>query len=182
MKTIVVVDYDPTWPTVFEHIRSVVWSVVCDVATAIEHVGSTSVPALASKPVVDMTVVVPTENDVRTAIERLAGIGYRHRGDLGVQGREAFTAPASLPKHHLYLCPSNSLALRNHLVVRDYLRCHPDIAAEYGALKKRLANQFPHDIDRYIDGKAELILKILRTASFSPDELERIEGLNRRSI
>jgi GrpB-like predicted nucleotidyltransferase (UPF0157 family) len=68
------------------------------------------------------------------------------------------------------------------MVVRDYLRMHPDIATQYGALKKRLADQFPHDIDSYIDGKTDLILRILRWASFRPDELNNIEGLNRRSV
>jgi GrpB-like predicted nucleotidyltransferase (UPF0157 family) len=68
------------------------------------------------------------------------------------------------------------------LVVRDYLRTHPDIADEYGALKKRLAEQFSHDIDSYIDGKTDIVLRILRMAGFRPEELEDIEGINRRSV
>jgi len=181
MQTIVVVDYDPGWAEIFEDLRSRIWPVVSDVATAIEHVGSTAVPGLASKPIVDITVVVPTKDDVQTGIERLACLGYAHQGNLGVEGREAFSSPASRPRHHLYLCPSNSLALRNHRAVRDYLRTHPDIADEYGVLKKRLAARFTHDIDSYIDEKTDIILRILRSAGFRPEELKNIEGVNRRS-
>jgi GrpB-like predicted nucleotidyltransferase (UPF0157 family) len=180
MKPIVVVDYDPRWAGIFEQLRSRIWPAVSDVATAIEHVGSTAVPGLAAKPIVDISVVVPNDANIRTAIERLEGLGYVHQGNLGVEGREAFGPPALLPRHHLYLCSSRSLALRNHLAVRDYLRKHSDIAAEYGALKKRLARRFHHDIDGYLEGKTNFILGILRTAGFRREELEIIDGINRR--
>ena len=121
---------------------------MADLATAIEHVGSTAVPGLAAKPIIDLTVVVPTHAEVAAAIERLSTLGYVHRGSLGIDGREAFDADARLPRHHLYLCARDSVALANHLTVRDYLRRHPETADEYGALKKRLAQAFPHDIDR----------------------------------
>jgi GrpB-like predicted nucleotidyltransferase (UPF0157 family) len=182
MRTIVVVDYDPVWPEVFERLRLDVWPVVSDVALTIEHVGSTAVPGLAAKPIIDMSVVVPTEANIVTAIERLASLGYIHRGNLGVEGREAFASPDGLPAHHLYVCPRNSLALANHLTVRDYLRAHPEVATEYGKLKKRLAREFPHDIDRYIDGKTDLILEILRAAGFPEAQLDTIEQPNRKEF
>jgi len=180
--TVVVVDYDPAWVETFEQLRTRIWPVVCDVATTIEHIGSTAVPGLAAKAIVDISVVVPTPAHVPMAIERLVSLGYLHQGNLGVEGREAFGAPTLLPAHHLYLCPSNSLALRNHLAVRDYLRAHPDIADEYGALKKQLAARFTHDIDGYIDGKTDTILGILRMAGFQSEELEKIARVNRRSV
>jgi GrpB-like predicted nucleotidyltransferase (UPF0157 family) len=180
-RAVVVVDYDPQWPEVFAQLRSRLWSVVRDVAKAVEHVGSTSVPGLAAKPIIDMSVVAPAAADVPSAIQRLSTLGYEHRGDLGVEGREAFTTPRSMPAHHLYLCPSDSLALRNHLAVRDYLRAHPDVAREYGALKKRLAAQFRNDIDGYVDGKTGAILRILRMSGFRTEELQ-IERINRRAV
>ena len=179
MKTISVVDHDPDWADIFELLRSRIWPVLRDVATTIEHVGSTAVPGLAAKPIVDISIVVPASSDVPIAVDRLASLGYVHQGNLGVEGREAFTAPTDLPAHNLYVCPRNSLALRNHLTVRDYLRSHPRLANEYGALKKRLAAQFTHDIDSYIDGKSELLLGILRMSGFAPGELDEIEGINR---
>jgi len=148
VRTIEVVDYDPAWPGLFEQLRSRVWPAVQDCAIAVEHVGSTSVPGLAAKPVIDITVIVVSDTDVPLAIERLATVGYVHQGDLGVEGREAFASPPMLPAHHLYLCPRQSLALMNHLTLRNYLRTHAEAAREYGDLKKRLASQFRHDIDR----------------------------------
>jgi GrpB-like predicted nucleotidyltransferase (UPF0157 family) len=182
MPTIEIVDYDPAWPQRFEQLRRPVWDVVGDFALSVEHVGSTSVPGLAAKPVIDMSVVVPSQEDVPRAIERLATLGYVHRGNLGIVGREAFHAPPDLPRHHLYVCHQGSLGLRNHLALRDYLRTHPDAAREYGALKKQLAAQFPNDIDRYLDGKTAFITAILREMGLSEEEVEGIEGSNRVEI
>jgi hypothetical protein len=81
----------------------------------------------------------------------------------------------------LYLCASDSLALRNHLLVRDYLRVHPDIARQYGDLKKRLAEQYPEDIDAYTEGKTPLLLGILREVGLRSGELATIERINHPS-
>ncbi len=165
MRTIVVVDYDPRWPELFEQVKSHVWPMVSDFAVSVEHVGSTSVPGLAAKPIIDIDVVVPAEADIPVAIQRLATLAYVHLGDLGVEGREAFDSPDGLPNHHLYVCPRGSVGLMNHLAVRDYLRSHPEATQEYGALKKRLASEFPHDIDSYVEGKTGFLLQIFRQAS-----------------
>jgi GrpB-like predicted nucleotidyltransferase (UPF0157 family) len=178
--SIVIVEYDPLWMTTFEDLRQNIWPAVSDLAMSIEHVGSTSVPGLAAKPIIDMTVVVRSGGDVPTAVNRLAGLGYVHQGNLGIDGREAFRSPAAAPRHHLYLCATGSLALRNHLAVRGYLRAHPEIARQYGDLKKTLASQYPEDIDAYTEGKTAVILKILGEAGLQPDELTSIERANRR--
>ena len=95
-----VVAYDPSWVQTYEMLRSFVFPVVCDIIVAIDHVGSTSVPGLAAKPIIDMDVVVATQQDLTTAIERLATLGYVE-GDLGVKGREAFISMDNLVWHHL---------------------------------------------------------------------------------
>jgi GrpB-like predicted nucleotidyltransferase (UPF0157 family) len=180
MRRIVVVDYNPAWPATFDDLRARVWPVVGDFALAIEHLGSTSVPGLAAKPIIDMTVVVSSADDIPRAIERLAPLGYVHRGDLGIESREAFRSPGELPAHHLYVCPAGTLGLLNPLAVRDYLRVHPDVARAYGDLKKSLALDFPNDIDSYVDGKTDLILGILGEVGFSSDQLQAIERMNRK--
>jgi GrpB-like predicted nucleotidyltransferase (UPF0157 family) len=179
-KAVEVVDYDDTWPETFRELCDRAWAVLADVALSIEHVGSTSVPGLAAKPVIDMCVVVASPDDVPEAIDRLASIGYAHRGNLGIEGREAFTHPSDLPRHHLYLSPRDALSLRNHLALRDHLRADPDAAAAYGALKKRLADAFPDDIEGYVDGKTEMIIGLLEASGLPPDELRSIEAINRR--
>jgi GrpB-like predicted nucleotidyltransferase (UPF0157 family) len=179
-RTIEVVDYDSRWPEAFARVYATVWPVVSDVALSVEHVGSTAVPGLAAKPILDVTVVVRAESDVPAAIERLAILGYGHRGSLGIEGREAFSSPDGLPAHHLYLCPRQSPGLVNHLAVRDYLRAHAEVAREYGELKKRLARQYPHDIDGYVDGKTDFLLRILRAAGLPSAQLAEIERANRK--
>jgi GrpB-like predicted nucleotidyltransferase (UPF0157 family) len=180
MPEVIVVDYDPSWPEVFEHLRASVWPSVRDLATSIEHVGSTSVAGLAAKPIIDITIVVPTASQIRQVIERLATLGYRHRGDLGVPGREAFARPGGTPAHHLYACPEGIAGLRNPVAVRDYLRRNPIAAQDYGALKKQLAARFPDDIDAYVEGKTDFILAILARSGFSAGELAEIRAINRK--
>lgn len=178
MKPVRVVAYDPEWPRIFERIRSYVWPAVRDIAIGVEHVGSTSVPGLSAKPVIDACIVVHSSREVTACIERLAGIDYVHRGNLGVPEREAFRRPDHLPRHHLYLSPRESLSLKNHLGFRDYLRSHPDAAREYGALKASLARRFPEDIDRYIVGKTDFVLRILGEIGLSETELAAIRRIN----
>lgn len=174
-----VVPYDPTWPTIFEEIRTRLWPALADLASSIEHVGSTSVVGLAAKPVIDISIVVPSEQQLAPAIARLAALGYRHLGNLGIAGREAFERPIESPRHNLYLCPAGSLGLTNHLAVRDYLRHHPAAVAAYAQLKLELAQRFPYDIDRYVDGKTDFILSILQAQQLGSDQLTSIEQANR---
>ncbi len=130
------------------------------IALAIEHVGSTSVPGLAAKPIIDIDAVIPSPTEMPAAIDRLAALGYVHSGNLGIAGREAFESPAALPAHHLYVCLKGGSALRNHLAVRDYLRRNPAAAAAYGRLKIQLAEQFPYDIESYLAAKTDFLTTI----------------------
>jgi len=181
MAPIEIVPYDPNWPVLFGELRDRIWPAISDLATSIEHVGSTSVPGLPSKPVIDLDIVIPTEASMPATIARLATLGYVHLGNLGVEGREAFLAPHSTPRHHLYCCPSNALALRNHLALRDHLRANPQVANDYGRLKQRLAEEHAADIVAYTVGKTEAILNILEAAGLKPEELETIQRINRQS-
>jgi GrpB-like predicted nucleotidyltransferase (UPF0157 family) len=178
MSRVQVVEYDPEWPGIFERVRSYVWPAVSDIALSVEHVGSTAVAGMSAKPVIDACIVVASRNDVSVCVDRLASIGYVHRGNLGVPDRQAFRRPDQLPRHHLYLSPRDSLSLKNHLGLRDYLRSHPKTAQEYGELKTSLARRFPSNIDRYLVGKTELILRILGEIGLKEDELAQIRRIN----
>ena len=180
MSQVIIVDYDPAWPARFEALRSRIAEAVREIALAIEHVGSTSVPGLPAKPVIDMTLVVASRDDIPATIERLAVIGYCHRGDLGIAGRDAFHVPAGLPNHRLYVCSRGSPALANHLAVRDWLRSHPEDARAYGDLKRHLAVAFRDDIDGYIEGKTEFLAAILAKSGFAADLLAEIAAANRK--
>jgi GrpB-like predicted nucleotidyltransferase (UPF0157 family) len=179
MTGIIVVEYDSTWPQLFETLRSSIWNAVADIAISIEHVGSTSVPGLAAKTIIDIDVVVPNQH-VSIGIERLTILGYEHQGDLGIPQREAFRCPSGSIRHHLYLCPASSPALANHIAIRDYLRANPDAVQTYGTLKKRLSREYAHDIDGYVEAKTAFLVEILRKTGFPEELLAEIERINRK--
>src|SRR4051812_20326850 len=180
-RRVVVVDYDAAWPLRFEELRARLWAALAEVAIRIEHVGSTSVPGLAAKPIIDLTVVVAARSDVQAAIARLAGLGYRHQGNLGIDDRDAFDHPVDLPRHNLYVCPDGATSLVNQVTFRDVLRTQPDVSRRYGELKRRLAAECPDDIESYVAGKTDFILDALRSAGLRSDQLASIERHNRRS-
>jgi GrpB-like predicted nucleotidyltransferase (UPF0157 family) len=148
-RPVVIVPYDPAWPLIFEGLRDVYASALGRLALAIEHVGSTAVPGLAAKPIIDVDVVIPSRSVLSEVIGLLATLGYRHQGDLGVPGREAFAREGGeevprdstgrrWPAHQLSICAAESHELHRHLQFRDWLRTHPDSAAEYSRLKAHL--------------------------------------------
>jgi GrpB-like predicted nucleotidyltransferase (UPF0157 family) len=158
---IVIVNHDPRWPAVFAQLRDHIANALGPLATRIGHVGSTAVPGLAAKPIIDLDVVIATRDDLPAVIERLHPLGYRHEGDLGVPGREAFTTPPAAPPHHLYVCAADSTALAQHLALRDLLRAHPDTARAYGELKRSLARRFRNDQTAYTQAKTAFIEQAL---------------------
>lgn len=170
-RTIEIVDYDPGWAETFAGISRVVAAALGPLALRIEHVGSTAVPGLGAKPIIDLDVVIESPRMLPLVVEALKALGYPHEGDGGIPGREAFgregaTVPEdgsgrAWPAHHLYVCPSDSEELRRHLRFRDYLRSHPDSAARYEALKRDLAHRHANDSDSYVAGKSEFVERIL---------------------
>ena len=158
---VVVVEYDWRWPELFESLRTRVTAVLGEMAARVEHVGSTAVPGLAAKPVIDIDVLLRSDEVLFAAIERLARLGYVHRGNLGVPEREAFATPANDPPHHLYVCPPQSAEFRRHVAFRDYLRLHTKEAKAYAELKIALAGRFREDRVAYNEGKTEFVAGIL---------------------
>ena len=159
---IVVGPYDAAWEQDFADIKTELQDALGGLALRIEHVGSTAVPGLSAKPIIDVDVVIPDASVLDAAISALRGIGYRHEGDLGVAGREAFAYEGKehLRKHHLYVCPRDSAELKRHLAFRDHLRTHPEAAREYGRIKEEGAALYPQDIGKYIEHKSPFIEKI----------------------
>ena len=128
----------------------------------IEHVGSTAVPGLSAKPIIDLDVVIRDSSAFHAAAAALEAIGYQHEGDLGIAGREAFRYDGKdhLQKHHLYVCAQDSAELKRHLAFRDYLRTHPEAVREYSRVKEEGAALYPYDIDGYIEHKTPFIRRI----------------------
>lgn len=161
-EPVIVVPYDPGWPDAFALVRDRIAARLGKLAIGIEHVGSTAVVGLDAKPIVDIDVVMRSDDDLWEVATALAELGYTHLGDLGVAGRDAFRAPGGLPRHHLYVCAAGGAALIAHLTLRDALRADPALSAAYGALKRELARRHRDDRDAYAEGKTTFITTVLR--------------------
>jgi GrpB-like predicted nucleotidyltransferase (UPF0157 family) len=167
-EPVVIADYDPSWPATFQQLRDRLAATLGQLAVAIEHVGSTAVPGLAAKPIIDLDVVIADRADLPTAIQQLRPLGYQHEGDLGVPGREAFTTPAGTPAHHLYVCAIGTPALDRHLALRDALRADPGAADAYGDLKRALAAELGDDRAGYTEAKSAFIEQVLAVLPCQP--------------
>lgn len=163
-KKVNVVSYAPEWRMQFREIAAELKQLLGDLAIAVEHVGSTSVPGLAAKPIIDVDIVIRDYDVFTEVVKNLEKGGYYYEGDLGIAGREAFgyNGKDHLQKHHLYVCPADSAELRRHLAFRDYLRTHEKAAAEYGEIKKNAARQSPDSIEDYLKTKSPFIEEIYR--------------------
>ncbi|MCB2153933.1 GrpB family protein [bacterium] len=177
---ILIVDYDPEWPLRFAYLKALLQPAMPEGVRSIEHVGSTSIPGLAAKPVIDVDIVVESEgvlSDVRDALE---GLGYEHRGDLGIPGRIAYREPADIGfRHNLYVCVHDSEALENHLRLRRFLLANPDSVQEYAELKRRLAYEESLGISDYCEAKSDFIADCLLNSGMDAAAVEAIRNANR---
>lgn len=179
---VTVVPYAPAWPVQFAHVAATLRVALRDVRIiGIEHVGSTSVPGLAAKPVIDIDVVV-SRAQVRPAIDALVAVGYAHRGDLGVQDRESLAAPDTDPLRNVYVCVENTLHLRNHLAVRNILRARSDLRDRYGAVKMQLAGDPTMEIPTYLALKSPILQEILTLSDLTDLEKQTILDLDTESF
>jgi GrpB-like predicted nucleotidyltransferase (UPF0157 family) len=165
VSPIEIVPYDPTWPARFEEEAARLSQALGDLAVAIEHIGSTSVPGLAAKPVVDIQISVARLDPLDTILEPLAGAGYTHAPSDWDAFYPFFHKPATWPHaFHVHVCTAGGREERRHLAFRDHLRAHPDAAREYEALKRRLAAVHSAETiesrQAYSDAKSEFIAPI----------------------
>ena len=169
MRTIIVVPYDEKWINEFEKIKNEILPIIYNDIVSIEHVGSTSIPGLWAKPIIDINIVV--ENFMLpVVIEKLASIGYIHEGNLGIEGREAFryVDKPHLMEHYLYMCPKDSVEHKRQVAFRDYLKLHPLDRKKYSEIKIEMSNKFPHDINSYIKGKELVVMEIYLKCGIKP--------------
>lgn len=175
--SIEVVPYDPAWPERFERMRRVLAMALAAVPIrGIEHVGSTSVPGLAAKPVIDIDVVVDRTH-LGATIDALVAAGYHDRGEVGIPDRHSLRAPDDAVRRNVYVVVEGSLALRNHLAIRESLRRDEQLRTEYAALKQRLAGE-AEGIDDYVARKTDFIVRVLSGAGFTPAEIAAVAAIN----
>lgn len=184
MRKVIVEDYNIEWAEEFNKLKQIYLTHLEHLVVAIEHVGSTAVPGLAAKPILDIDIIIDDESKKEQIINILKEIGYTHQGDLGIKGREAFKRnDEKVPydqimdlklDHHLYLCVLGTISLENHIKFRDFLRNNEAAVIEYSALKKELAKKYEYDINRYVEEKTPFITKMLALAGISQRDIEDI--------
>jgi GrpB-like predicted nucleotidyltransferase (UPF0157 family) len=165
---IIIVDYDPRWPTLYAQERELILKWTGQHLAAIEHIGSTSVPGLGAKPIIDIMAAVRSLSDAASCIEPLARIGYEYvpKHEDVMPERRYFHKGASRGTRlaHLHMVELNSDFWRRHLLFRDFLRAHPSAAEQYYRLKKELALKLGAAREAYTDAKTSFIEDILKRA------------------
>lgn len=168
MDEVKIVEYDPRWSTMFTEEAARVWQVLGkDLVVEIEHIGSTAVPGLAAKPIIDLMVGVHSLELAQVAIPALEALGYVYWREDPRPGRMFFVKgmpPYGLQRtHHIHIVKAYGEFWQRKLF-RDYLRAHPNEAKRYEALKLELAARFPKEREGYTDGKAEYIQAVMEKA------------------
>ncbi|MGZ2484651.1 GrpB-like predicted nucleotidyltransferase (UPF0157 family) [Rhizobium pisi] len=162
-KPVELVSYDPQWPQAFRHIRARLLALLPN-ALSVDHIGSTSIPGMAAKPLIDIDIVLPGLGHIEEATRVLLSQDYEPRGNRYDDEVWAFLSRGVEPAERVYLCPAGNGTHRNRLAFRDYLIEHPQAAADYAALKRRLAVEFRMDGDRYTAEKREFVDAIVARA------------------
>ena len=166
MGAIKVVDYDPGWPDIFEREKSLIAKQLGDMACDVHHIGSTSVVGLAAKPKIDIDVVVRTDAIVSEAVAQIMLLpDLTFHGDPYGDGMWTFTSGRGSYGTRLYVCGPDNAKHVKRILFRDWLRAHPDDAAQYAALKRRLALTANDDWTAYTGGKSAFINAIVGRAS-----------------
>jgi GrpB-like predicted nucleotidyltransferase (UPF0157 family) len=159
VQRVFVAPHDPRWADEFDREASVVAGAMGDVVQVIHHIGSTAIPGICAKPIIDMLAVVSDLSvlDERTA--RMEALGYEALGEFGITGRRYFRKDDRNGNrtHQVHAFQAGSPQIERHLAFRDFMRAHPGCALEYDVLKRRLAELHPADISSYTDGKDEFI-------------------------
>lgn len=150
---VTVVDYDPKWITKFKEESEILRHILGEVICEIHHIGSTAVPGLMAKPIIDMMLDVKDLIDLDTKNSLLENLGYEAKGELGIKGRRYFRKGGDHRTHQIHAFKSGDPHLMRHLAFRDYLRAHDQIAKEYGELKSDIAKRSNNDIEHYCDEK-----------------------------
>ena len=162
---VIVVDYDASWPKKYEEEAAALRALLGGNCVALWHIGSTSIPGLAAKPIIDILGAVKClkeADEQRAAFEKL---GYEYLGEFGIAGRRYLRKGGDERTHQVHLFQEDDREnLFRHLAFRDYLSAHEDVKAQYAALKKELARKYPYDIERYCDGKDAFVKETERAA------------------
>lgn len=167
MTKVEVVPHDPRWRDSFQAEATQIAAALGAHVVAIHHIGSTAIPGIHAKPVIDLLVEVDDIEAIDTRSSAMESIGYQVMGEFGIPGRRYFRKddPHGNRTHQVHAFQAGSGEVERHLGFRDYMIAHPADAQRYGALKRTLAEQYPWHMDGYVDGKDGFIKEMDRRAA-----------------
>lgn len=160
MRKVEVCSYNEDWALMYEKEVKILKHALGKNILEIHHIGSTSIPGLKAKPIIDIMPVVRDINLVDYHNDEMRALGYEPKGEYGIVGRRYFPKGEEKRTHHVHVFQEESVDIKRHLAFRNYLRTHGKVSNSYGELKEKLAKQFPYDIDGYINGKNQLVKEI----------------------
>ena len=164
---IIIVGYNPRWPARYEEEKELILGLIGHQVVVIEHVGSTAVPGLGAKPIIDIMVAVSRLADAEECIAPLPGIGYEYvpPSEVGIPERRYFRkGSAEARTHHIHMVERTSDFWERTLLFRDFLRAHPELAQQYYQLKKELAAKYCSDREGYTEAKTPFIECVIARA------------------
>jgi GrpB-like predicted nucleotidyltransferase (UPF0157 family)/N-acetylglutamate synthase-like GNAT family acetyltransferase len=173
-----VVVYDAEWPNMFETEANLIKSVLGDNCIAIHHIGSTAVPGLSAKPILDILPVVKDILQVDQCNSAMKSIGYEVKGEFGIPFRRYFQKSSDRRTHNVHVFEESNPEIERHLKFRDWMRIHSNDRNAYSALKVKLALKYPNNIMKYCLGKDDFIADIDSKAGF--DGLRIVQALTER--
>jgi len=167
-RVVTIVDYDPRWPQMYEEERARIQETIGEYLIDIQHVGSTSIPGLGAKPIIDIMPVIRDISLISYCVQPMATLDYAYFGENGIPKRHYFRKPADIASqlhtHHVHIVEKGHDQWVMMLLFREYLRLHPESAREYDVLKRELAAQYGSDRVGYTDAKEAFVKSIIRSA------------------
>ena len=163
-RRIEVVSYNSNWKGMYKEESKKIKNVFSDIIIDIHHIGSTAIPGIKAKPVIDILVEVKNIEGVDQYNHKMKELGYEAMGEYGIPKRRFFRKGENNRTHHIHIFQVGNEEIKRHINFKEYLIAHPDKAREYSKLKEKLANKYTYNVENYTNGKSDFIKEIDRKA------------------
>ena len=157
--------YNPKWEELFKYESRLISSAISNLLVDIQHIGSTAIPNIVAKPIIDIAGAIDSLENIDKIIVPLYGIGYTYRGEQGIPGRHLFVKGGEgYRTHHFHIMQKDHYEWKKHILFREYMREHPQEAKQYSELKQKLFIKYGNDREKYTDSKSDFIENIIEKA------------------
>lgn len=159
-----IASYNPNWKEMFKEESEKIRNVLGDIIIDTHHIGSTAIPGIKAKPVIDILVETKNIEAVDRYNSKMKELGYEAMGEYRIPKRRFFRKGGNNRTHHIHIFQVGNEEIERHINFKEYLIAHPKKAREYSKLKEKLVNKHSYDVENYINGKSDFIKEIDRKA------------------